>query len=61
MDRAKIKRELLAVLMESPYYFNIPLRRRLAFIIFFSQQSVYNLLREHNKQLNLENLIENDK
>jgi hypothetical protein len=51
MDGARIKRELLAVLMESPFYFDIPLPRRLEFIIFFSQQSVYNLVYEHNKQL----------
>ncbi len=61
MDRARIKRELLVVLMESPCYFNIPLRRRLAFITFFSQESVYNLVREHNEQLNMDNFIDNDK
>ncbi len=38
MDGARIKRELLAVLMESPFYFTIPLKRRLEFIKFFSQR-----------------------
>jgi hypothetical protein len=32
------KREILAVLMESPFYFTIPPRERLEFLKFFSQQ-----------------------
>ncbi len=51
MDGAKINKELLVVLMESPDYFNIPLQRRLDFLKFFSQQNVYNLLCQHNQKL----------
>jgi hypothetical protein len=51
METTKIKRELLSVLMESPFYFNIPLKNRLEFIIFFSQQSVYRLAFKHNRHL----------
>jgi len=51
MVRAKIERDLLAILMESPLYFSIPLKRRLEFIRFFSQQGVYELIWEHNKHL----------
>jgi hypothetical protein len=32
MARARIARDLLAILMESPLYFTIPLKRRLEFI-----------------------------
>ncbi len=38
MSRAKIERKILAVLMESPFYFTIPLRKRLDFLKFFSQR-----------------------
>jgi hypothetical protein len=38
MARARIERDLLAILMESPLYFTIPLKRRLEFIKFISQQ-----------------------
>jgi hypothetical protein len=41
VEEAKIKKEIVAVFMESPFYFTIPLPKRLAFIKFFSQQSVY--------------------
>jgi hypothetical protein len=41
MEDPKIKKEIVAVFMESPFYFTIPLPKRLAFIKFFSQQSVY--------------------
>ncbi len=41
MEKPKIKKEIVAVFMESPFYFTIPLPKRLAFIKFFSQQSVY--------------------
>ena len=51
MAGAKIKREILAVLMESPFYFTIPLQRRLEFLKFFSQRSVYNRIFEHNQPL----------
>jgi hypothetical protein len=42
METPKIRREIVAVMMESPLYFTIPLKRRLEFIIFFSQQPVYS-------------------
>jgi hypothetical protein len=49
MEIPKIKREIVAVFMESPLYFTIPLRKRLEFIIFFSQQPIYNHICELNK------------
>jgi hypothetical protein len=49
MERLKIKREIVAVLMESPLYFTIPLKKRLEFIMFFSQQPVYNHISELKK------------
>ena len=49
--KIKIQRKLLAVLMESPFYFNIPPQRRLEFIEFFSQQSVYDLVCKYNQNL----------
>lgn len=51
MARARIERDLVAILMESPLYFDIPLKRRLEFIRFISQQAVYELIWEHNKHL----------
>jgi hypothetical protein len=42
MEEAKIKKEIVAIFMESPFYFTIPLPKRLAFIKFFSQQPVYS-------------------
>jgi hypothetical protein len=41
MKTYKIKREIVALVMESPLYFTIPLRKRLDFIRFLSQQSVF--------------------
>jgi hypothetical protein len=51
MARARIEKDLVAILMESPFYFTIPLKRRLEFIRFISQQTVYELIWEHNKHL----------
>ena len=51
METSKIKREIVAVFMESPLYFSIPLKKRLEFIMFFSQKSVYNQIVELNKPL----------
>jgi hypothetical protein len=51
METSKIKREIVAVFMESPLYFSIPLKKRLEFIIFFSQKPVYNRIFELNKRL----------
>ena len=50
MQTPKIKREIVAVFMESPLYFSIPLKKRLEFIMFFSQQSVYNQIGELNEK-----------
>jgi hypothetical protein len=50
-DRVKIQRKFLAVLMESPFYFSIPLKKRLEFIKIVSQQTVYDLVHEHNLHL----------
>jgi hypothetical protein len=48
MKTRKIRREIVAVFMESPLYFSIPLKKRLEFILFFSQQPVYNNFSELN-------------
>ncbi len=37
--------------MESPFYFTIPLHKRLEFLKFFSQQGVYERISEHNQEL----------
>ena len=42
MGTPKIKREIVAAFMESPLYFTIPLKKRLEFIKFFSQPTVYS-------------------
>jgi hypothetical protein len=39
----------VAVFIESPLYFTIPLKKRLEFILFFSQQPIYNHICELNK------------
>jgi hypothetical protein len=44
MENRKIKREIVAVFMESPFYFTIPLQKRLEFVKFFSQKPVFNAL-----------------
>jgi hypothetical protein len=49
MERSKIKKEIVAVFMESPLYFTIPLKQRLEFIMFFSQQPIYNHICELNE------------
>jgi len=49
MDPCKIKREIVAIFMESPLYFTIPLKKRLEFIMFFSQKPIYNHIFELNK------------
>ena len=46
MEMSKIKREIVAVFMESPLYFTIPLKKRLEFIIFFSQKPLYKSISE---------------
>lgn len=51
MGTPKIKREIVAVFMESPLYFSIPLKKRLEFIMFFSQQPIYDQICELNKHL----------
>jgi hypothetical protein len=48
--RLKLK-GVVAVFMESPLYFSIPLKKRLEFIMFFSQKPIYNLIFELNKPL----------
>jgi hypothetical protein len=44
MGPLKIKREIVSIVMESSFYFTIPLQRRLQFIKFFSQQPVFNAI-----------------
>jgi hypothetical protein len=41
MAKTKIERHILSVLMESPFYLTLPLRRRLELINFSSQHPVY--------------------
>jgi hypothetical protein len=50
-DSVTIQRKFLAALMESPFYFSIPLKKRLEFIKIVSQQTVYDLVCEHNSHL----------
>ncbi len=58
MERHKIKREIVAVFMESPFYFTIPVKRRLEFIKFFSQKPVcrhvWNLNQPQMAKLDIE-------
>ncbi len=51
MEMPAIKREIVAVLMESPFYFSIPLKKRLIFIKFFSQQPICTQLSKFNENL----------
>jgi hypothetical protein len=51
MANTENKRKILTVLMESPFYFTIPLQKRLEFITFFSQQSTYFHIRNHDELL----------
>jgi hypothetical protein len=51
METFKIKRKIVAVFMETPLYFSIPLKKRLEFTIFFSQKPIYNRIIELNKSL----------
>ena len=50
MENSKIKREIVAMVMKSPHYFTIPLSRRLQFIKFFSQESVFHLISRHQEK-----------
>jgi hypothetical protein len=54
METPKIKRELVAIFIESPLYFTIPLKKRLEFIMFFSQQPIYDHICELNEHKMLE-------
>jgi hypothetical protein len=51
METPKIRREIVSVLMESPFYFTIPIKKRLDFLKFFSQQPIYNNIYELNASL----------
>lgn len=44
MKRAKIKREMVGLFMESPLYFTMPLRERLELLNSFSQKAVCQCL-----------------
>ena len=57
METPKIKREIVAVFMESPLYFTIPLKKRMEFIMFFSQQPIYDHICELNEHKMLENRV----
>ncbi len=49
MATAFVRRELLAVLMESPLYFRIPLRERLEFLKLFSEQPLNQRICEYSE------------
>jgi hypothetical protein len=49
METLKIKREIVAVFMESPLYFTIPLKKRLELIMFCTQQPVFENIYELKK------------
>jgi hypothetical protein len=49
MASAPIKREILAILIESPFYFTIPLRKRLEFLKLFSKYSVPHRIHEYKE------------
>jgi hypothetical protein len=49
MESRKINKEIVAIFMESPLYFSIPLERRLIFIKFFSQKPVFNTMHNPKK------------
>lgn len=49
MTSAHINRGILAVFMESPLYFTIPLRKRLEFLNSFSEQSVYHRICQYEE------------
>jgi hypothetical protein len=49
MQTLRIKSEIVKVFMESPLYFTIPLKKRLEFIVFFSQKPIYNHICELNE------------
>ncbi len=50
MNNVKAKRKFLAVLMESPFYFTIPLKKRLEFLKYFSQQFGYEIINEYTTE-----------
>jgi hypothetical protein len=54
MARAKIKRHIVSVFMESPFYFFIPPRRRLELINFSSQHPVNQRICAGNENLMIE-------
>jgi hypothetical protein len=49
MEKAKIRREIVAVFIDSPLYFTIPLKKRIEFIRFYSQQPIYSYICELNE------------
>jgi hypothetical protein len=51
MARAKIKRHIVSVFMESPFYFTLPLRRGLELINFSSQHPAYQRICAGNENL----------
>ncbi len=44
MDRARIRRVIIGVFMESPFYFTLPVRQRLELIHTLTQSSAYHRL-----------------
>ncbi len=56
MNRAKIKRHIMSVFMESPFYFTLSIPRRLEFINFSLRQSVYHRISAEPQNLLSEQL-----
>ena len=54
MAIAKIRRLIVSEFIESPFYFTLPLRRRLELINFYSQQFSYHRICAYNEHLTSE-------
>ena len=61
MAKAKIRREFLAVVMESPVYFSIPILKRLVIRNFFSQRSLHYRISAYNHHLGNAKVKNSDK
>jgi L-asparaginase II len=46
MERSTVRREVVAACMESPFYFTLPLRKRLELMKQVEQQPVFSTLRQ---------------
>ncbi len=46
-EKFMVRREVLAVCLESPLYFSMPLKQRLDFLKALEQQAFWSRLRDH--------------